>query len=352
MAVVRDFIYIDNERLNSLYSQVFEGVVNTIVESELHETEDVNTNKGGIKFTGSTLEEKVAAASYKTQSKLLYDHMYNLLESRIGNALLEPVDLDLSNYINNISQSSMLKIRGTAEVWDYARLRSIFEGYNEVGLALTYITGFESIQNLEELKNNLENQIKEVKRTNTRKNELPKLQQQLADLKRMSASHELARSNGLHFDPSFLKHLSLLTSTFYSNGIEILIYPQNSSENILFRSVLDMQWLRISPERLRALYAGQKATNWVVVGQVTYIPTNISQSSSKKVVSSPTESSSLDIDPDQPKTVRDAFRQIIDAYYGIERTFAESQKIVEIIIHPLAIYREVEIYEQLPIASA
>lgn len=346
MPVIRDFIYIDVERLNSLYSQVFQGVVNSLVSTELNESEDAHTQKGGKDYSGSTLEARVAAASYKTESKLLHDHMYNLLENRIQNAIIEPINIDSSNCVDLLGQAFMIKIRGSAEIWDYERLKFIFENFNEIGLALSYITNFQHRQGYAQLLKNLENEIKEVKKASNRKNEISQLQKQIDDLKKLLDPVEVAKNASLHFDESFLKSISSLTSTFYSGGLEVVIHPQGVSENILFRSVLDAQWLRISKEHLRALYAGQKAVNWIVVGQVTYVPNN-DQFASKQV-SIPTtllNDSISKSDSEIAETVRDSYRNLVSAYYELEKSFYESKKLPEIIIHPIAIYRETTIPE-------
>jgi hypothetical protein len=98
MSIVKDFIYIDAERLKSLYSQVFKGVVEAIVETELSEEEKTDTQPGGRKFSGSTIEGRVAAATYKAESKLLYDHMYNLLEQKIASAITDTNDTTVDDY--------------------------------------------------------------------------------------------------------------------------------------------------------------------------------------------------------------------------------------------------------------
>ncbi len=74
----------DTDRLNSLYSQVFERIVEAIVETELNEEEGSDAQRGGLRFRGSKVEQRVAAASYRTEDRLLHDYMYNLLEARVS----------------------------------------------------------------------------------------------------------------------------------------------------------------------------------------------------------------------------------------------------------------------------
>lgn len=72
--VVRDFIYVDVERLYSLYSQVFEGVADQIVQSYMAASATTDSQKESL-LRGGSIEAQVAEVSRRTENKLLYDHM-------------------------------------------------------------------------------------------------------------------------------------------------------------------------------------------------------------------------------------------------------------------------------------
>ena len=84
--IIRDFLYLDSERLYSLSSQVFEGVADRIAESFQSEHSRTDTART---LTGKNLDEKVANAALRTESKLLYDHLYNQLEERLKDVISE-----------------------------------------------------------------------------------------------------------------------------------------------------------------------------------------------------------------------------------------------------------------------
>ena len=48
METIRSFIYLDNEKMYSLASQLFEGLVERIVESNLSENQEEESQKGPI----------------------------------------------------------------------------------------------------------------------------------------------------------------------------------------------------------------------------------------------------------------------------------------------------------------
>ena len=72
---LRDFIYIDKNRMYSLYSQLFEGVVESLVRSVSYSTEEQKKDR--------KLEESIIDASVKVQNVVLFDHIYNTLEDKI-----------------------------------------------------------------------------------------------------------------------------------------------------------------------------------------------------------------------------------------------------------------------------
>ena len=134
---IRDFIYVDVDRLNSLYSQVFEGVAEQIVQSYINSSANLDQQKGGI-GSGSATEAQVAEMSSKTESKILYDHMYNLLESKLKKSILEVSEIPANDYIKTLSEAFIIKVRGTAEIEDYNRVKIFMEKLNSLGEAVAY----------------------------------------------------------------------------------------------------------------------------------------------------------------------------------------------------------------------
>jgi hypothetical protein len=329
MTTIRDFIYVDVERLQSLYSQVFEGVVDSIVHTEVSEAESADAQRGGRRFSGSTVEQRVAEASFKTESRMLFDHMYNLLEQRLSSAILEPGGLSRENYVEILEHAFMFKVRGTAVVWDYERIDAIFQRYNAIRGALNYMSRFAELETARE-------ELRARIAAETDRNQRNQLQRELDRLGRRAAQGDEP------FDETFLENLSLVTNMFYPDRLEVAVHPADGPDDVVFRGILDKRWLRVSTEFVRALYGGYPAQNWTIVGQFTFIPT--SQNSVPNMDSSQGEDTgendaSQALTEEQGK-MRDAYRNIVTAYHEIEKTFTDSEELIEIIVWPLAIYRE------------
>lgn len=329
MIQIRDFIYLDVEKLYSLYSQVFEGVADRIIQSYIGSLQSTESSKGRPFLPESDSETQVVEVSRRTENKFLYDYMYNRLEERISEAIVDASGVTEGNYQNEIGGAFIIKVAGSAEIEDFNRMRILMQEFNNMGQAMHYITTFNREQarveekKIEELKARVEN----TKDKNARIVAEKALENALQN--RQQVQREAAMTQGLAFDSEFLARLSYLTDLFNSDRFDVTIVPRGSSDKVAFRGVLDKKWLRVAPNFLAALYSGI-AANWIMVGQVTQLPTSLE----KDETANRTDESS------NKRSVRDAYQAIIRQGYEVEKTFTLSKIRTEVIMSPLAIYRE------------
>ncbi len=152
----------------------------------------------------------------------------------------------------------------------------------------------------------------------------------------------------------------LFIEMFNPRGFDITIAPSNKEEFVVFRGVLDKKWLRVQPDFLRSLYGGSVASKWTMVGQVTYIPReDVSEIDELEEVNEVTEEiSKAEIDgledetqlpgeidkneiSEETPSMRDPFRNMFHAAREFDRMLLESEKRIEVIVAPLAIYHEI-----------
>jgi hypothetical protein len=352
--VVRDFIYVDVERLYSLYSQVFEGVADQIVQSYINASSSTDTQKESL-LKGGSLEAQVAEMSRRTESKFLYDHMYNLFETEIQNAISAPSGISSQNYREQLENVFMLKVNGKAEVEDYNRVKLFAEQFNELvsGIAFANTTTQTGVS-LHQAEALLEATNDKALKTQVRNY-----------IQRLKAPEKLAKEQGWYQDEKLLSMAQLFTEMFYPEGFDITIMPLQESDEVVFRGVLDRRWLRVQPNFLKALYGGYTEFQWTMVGQVTYMPGGKGPSASEvtskiKQETAPEISTEGKSDESENKeevipeisseksaeespSMRDPFRGLIGALRRFERMFLESKQRVEIVVCPLAIYREMPI---------
>lgn len=318
---LKDFVYLDVERLYSLYSQVFEGVVEQIVQSFENSMASASESKG-IPFSGNKAEAYVAELSRRTENKFLYDHMYNTLEQKLQSHLLDASTLSVNEIRAKLLPAPFIKVRGAAEVDDYERVREFIKKFNAIGEAVAHAVM--SNGEINEAMNALNAQVSKIKDRNERA-------RTASQLKAKSSPKAVAKELGLHQDEQLLKHLDMFSEMFYPDGFDITI-AAGVEGNIAFRAPIGKQWLRFSPSMLRTLFGGYSESSWTLVGQVTHVPGD--------EMPQPNETDESVLGAEQKPSMKDPFKQMFRASRTLERMFLESNTEVVVTVCPLAIYRE------------
>ena len=318
---LRDFIYLDVERLYSLYSQVFEGVADEIVQSYATALSSESAQKGAL-LSGSSIESSTIEISRRTENRFLYDHMYTLLETKLKAAIHDGSSLSLSN-VGLLSSGVFLRITGPVLIADFSRMRSLLEQFNRLGEAIAY-SRFTSERSA--VANNAEEALKTIQNRDQRA-------QAKARLEQLRNPKQLAKQYGLAQDEQLLKNLILISDMFYPEGFDVTVL--SSDPALAYRAVADKRWLRISAPMLRAQYGASSIGPWTVVGQITHVPgVAPAFDSGPSPAGGPSES-------EPNPSLRDPFMAMFNASLALERMFLESKMRAEIVLCPIAIYREV-----------
>jgi hypothetical protein len=335
---IRDFIYVDQGRLYSFYSQLNKGVAQHVFQSYLH-GEAASKSQTNPDIPEEVSESERSKMSQRTESTILYDYMYDQLEEQLRDAILDVSTIfrdregdedlngeEITGFIETISNALMIKVTGTVEIEDYRRIDAVLERGNKLmeTAALFATQSSDNLRLIAELEaeaaaetdRNRKAQIKErVKRLKD-----PKLHAQ--DLKLLD-------------DPTVIEGIRLFIDTFYPNSFEIAV-SSTTELYATYRGVIDKKWLRIDPEILRTLYGGKVESQWTMVGQVT--STALFRPDLFKTLSQ-----LLEEQLSQSQSLRDPLRYIFTRIRGMEALLSQSGLRLEPVVCPLAIYREREI---------
>ena len=134
---IREFIYIDVPKLYSLYSQIFEGITDRIVEERIHQFITGDAQKSIL--LQASAESKALEASRHVESRVLYDHMYNRLESKLEPTLLDCNNIKFEDMKSLFLERPLVKVSGRAEIEDYERLNDFIGKYNDLGTSISYL---------------------------------------------------------------------------------------------------------------------------------------------------------------------------------------------------------------------
>lgn len=287
---LRNFIFIDKNKMYSFYSQIFEGVAESLVKSVFYSSEDKN-------MTGKRLEETLIEASVKVQNVVLFDHIYNSLEAKMLPNILVISDKTTREDIN---PSSIIKVSGYVTIEDYEHLSYLMGNFNDIGLAIAYMQ-MQSNDNSNKQSNN--------------------------------SIEKYAKENGLTLDKKFTASIVKIIENFHGASMEIVIETEESALDIGFKALLDPKYLRISPNELRILYGHKPCMKWTMVGEVTDI-SYMSESHQERS--------------------KNAFSELFSHLNDVDRSFSKSteESCDMIRISPIAVYIEHESIMAAPEGTA
>lgn len=326
---VRDFLYVDVPRLRSLYAQMFQSITEDVIKESIQEELSGETTAVIEKRETIEREEIGARASRFTERGILHDHMYNMLEERITSIISDVSSLTEIEEIKSRLEMPFIRVQGQMEVEDLNRVREHIEKFNRFGEVISY--GEFTSDKVQEERDELESQKKNRTLNASERKIIGDRIKVLKELKIFAAS------KGLYKDEQLLNNLQFAIDLFEKDAYHVII-ASNPQASIRYRGVADTQFLRVTPQRFRQLYGNQSNAVWVMVGTVTFIPKTFSKWSNPE---------GSDSEPDVPVNEASGMTSLIDALRGItrstrayEQAFLESAKTFEVVILPLAIYRE------------
>lgn len=293
---IRDFIYLDEERLKSIIAQTDEGIVDSFLEvtSDSHES-----SKGlGLKipFLEGEAGKKYITENQSTHTKTLHDCIYNKVEKIIiDHSLLKSIPGENTPYDerSRLNDTDFVLIRGNIAINSFGNLYS-------------------SLQSMFEM----------------------------ADLTGMFSSS--GKGKGPSQKRELKKLLDLMkkyVESFHQDSIVIQARPYASNPQIAFAGMLDPTYLREGMTDIIFKYGTKPKTPWQILARICAIPERdgitmeemlsnilISDGNEKTPVSSEEQLGAL-------------FERAFDFTRVIDETFGLSVKYPQISITPIAIYR-------------
>jgi|GEM_PF-2432039 hypothetical protein len=338
---IKDFIYVDQARLYSFYSQLNKGVAQQIFQSVVH-GEAATSTQANPEVKDETIESERNRSLQTTENTILYDYMYEQLEAQLSESILDVSTIlanknvddlttqDIQLFFDSITNALMVKVTGNAEFEDYGSMDAFVANANKLMKAFAHFMTLtpENVAKVNELKQGLESEGN-VKKKNQIREEIKKLQ----------SADAIANDNQLLGDAKLIENLRVLLEVLYGDSFHIAItttYPPFAA----FRGIVNRDWLRIKPGILRSLYPGLIESPWTMVGQVT--------SKSLQSLDTLQELNALfDKQLASAKSMRDAMRYIFNRVRSLEGFLNQGGIRFEPVVFPLAIYRELT----LPIPS-
>lgn len=229
-SMLKDFIYIDRDRLYSLYSQLFQGVAESIVEAFTSGKEDTKKER--------SLEQNLIEASYKVKNVILFDHIYNSLEDKLAPQLLQ---VNESTTLDDLKPSSYIKVAGKATIEDFERLIFLLKNFNDIGMAFATMTVLNA------------NKASTQNGKSSSKNSI----------------EQYAKDNGLFLDKKSTESMVKIIENFHGRDLDVTIEPNSANLGAFFKATLDEKNMRLSSNMVRKIYGNKPIMDWTIVGEIT-----------------------------------------------------------------------------------
>ncbi|GAB1453202.1 hypothetical protein MASR2M47_32580 [Draconibacterium sp.] len=319
MQKIRSFLYLDNYKMYSISSQIFEGLTEYIVTNKGEENQETETQKGPV-GSGRILGDIIQKSSNQTEKKFLHDYSYNLFEQ----ALIERgkvIEVDKSNIdiqIDKLNEFSFIKVKGRAVFNDLKIIEEMLKNFNDFGHALGYITKKAAY---DEQLAELNEQVKQIPDRN-QKAKAKDL------LKNTTEFKKILKEEGLQLDDDFLKHMAYLLNYGYNQQFEIQI-PLD--DLCLFSAQLDRNNLKDEEHRIIKKYSRETEKEFVLFGILTQIK---KESEKDSLLKDKTKDWNED---EAAANMKEAIMNVVSTITGVEKTFTGKLD-YEFIIDPISMY--------------
>jgi len=310
--MIKNFIYLDEYKMYSLSSQIFEGITDFLINDTTTSKEDTESQKGPV-GSGRVLADVLKAENRITEKKYLHDYAYTIFEQHL---IKEKKVLDISSNNetdkkNQFNKFSFVKVKAKATFNDINSINETLKEFNKLGKALSHVTNFSEIEKMR-------TQLEESKKTIKDRNKRSVVQQQYKSLTNIS---KLAKDSGLSQNQKFLDDLSYLLSYGFQNQFEI----QLATGGMIYSANLKRNELREPEDLLIRKYSRKTEKEFVVFGIIT-------QSTGENDLN-------LNDDTEDYDNIKEALMNIVSHLTNMETTFT-GRLSNEIVIDPIAVYTE------------
>lgn len=325
MKKLRSFIYLDNYKMYSISSQLFEGLTEYIVRTESQSQQDIESQKGPL-GSGRVLADIIEKNTNETEKKFLHDYSYNLFEDTLIKEMrvLELNKDNIDDEIEKISEYSFVKISGNVVFNDLKIIEDTIKNFNKIGEAFGYVTQKSAYD--EELAK-LKSSFSSIQDRNQRA-------KAEAALKSKTDFKKILKEQGLNLDDDYLKNIAYILDYGYNQQFEVQVPVKSSTDDFyLFSAQLKRENLKDDEVAIIKKYSRETEKEFKLFGIVTQ---RLTSDSKKKIFE---ELKASPINPEQPN-MKEAIMNMVSMLTNLEATFTGKMN-YEYVIDPIGLYIEI-----------
>jgi hypothetical protein len=319
----------------SLSSQLFEGLTEEVIHFHSKKKENKEEQHGPL-ASGRLLGDIMSESDGRAERRFLFDYAYTIFESRILDENLVSCipDASSTDLQLDVTDKSFVKVTGKIRFNDFTAVQRIIESLNKMNEASQYVSTFEE-RNLaiSALKLQLQDADSKIKR---------ELHSQLSKLSSWKSEGQI--------DQEYINKLVYLLSFGYGDHLEAQISPTppNGKKSRTFTAILNREYMRESMAMEIKKYSWKPNQHFTILGVVTQIgspqpagnpPLNDIESETS-IDTITQESDEESFGQSSPGHLKTHISSMVENVAEIERNFTGCLE-NEIIIDPIAIYREI-----------
>lgn len=307
---IKSFIYLDEYKLASLSSQLFEGMTEYVLRSAV-DTHTENSTQKGTLFKGSIMGDAITEGNASAEKRFFHDFAYTMFENELfERGKIHNVTED--DTLTVLSTAKLIKITGKAIFDDYQAVIDTLTNFNSIGEALAYCSMLSEGVNLSDVFNR---QSDSKDRNNKAKN---KISQKVIQEK----WKQMLEDAGLRLSEEKINSLiTLLRFSFRGQMAFRIIQP---TSRLVALANLNKIYLRDPMDILIPKFSRKTETTLSLIGIVTQCGNNKAE----------TISSSMDGDK-----LKHSVQNVISQLGDMEEIFT-GRLASELVIDPIAIYQE------------
>ena len=306
---IKSFIYLDDYKMYSFSSQLFEGITQYILKEEVQTAEEQNSQKGSF-LSGRFMADMMFQKNAQTEMRYLHDFAFNLFEKELEDRnLIFNVDADTT--ITDLRDKKFVRVTGKIIFEDYAKIQYTLDHFNEIGRAFAELNNNEICHMHDTIKKDIANTKDREKRF--------KQGQSLKIIEKQIEQTLIA--SGLNIDSKMATNLSKIINFGYRDNYEVRLVKEGSTT--LYTAVINQEYLKESEQNIISKYARKSEKEFTIIGLVSQVGLPKAK-----------------IPFLEGGTMKDATLGFIDKMADMEEQFnGRSEK--ECIIDPIAIFTEI-----------
>jgi hypothetical protein len=345
--MLRDFLYLDIDKISSIYSQLTGGLVTATEHTTGTEKDERNIRRYDLKIFTPEFGGAETTTSRLVETRVMHHDLFNRMEEALfkqGYALdvnkaLSPKDLDSGAAHERLSNAFYIKCTGWPIFEDYEKIKFVSQNYNEVvkwvrqSALMILRQSDEYMQITEKIR-----QLKSDVQAETDRNKKALLRKKVEDFEK-TMSQKLESSTGVvDVEQWIIDGLRTWIDTFLKGAVFAHIYPFEDFARFRVKANLKPDcFIDGSPRIVDSCYSSRPTVKLTLFGLVTSVP---SQGEHPFDPMKEYEGQVAEGQTNDPIAFEKALRGVFRGFDGIERLI-KFDRYPSVTVYPLAVFRDI-----------